>query len=135
MSKMIGKIIQVIGPVIDVSFEETGTELPSIHEALEVERHIQTSRLYYTSFSIGEHTVRTIAMDSTDGLQRGLKVTATGEAIKMPVGDTVKGRLFNVVGEAIDGIGSVDKTGVTRFTIILPNMRIFQPSLRFCLPG
>ena len=55
---------------------------------------------------IGEDTVRTIAMDSTDGLRRGVEVTALGGPINMPVGDKIKGRLFNVVGEAIDGIGS-----------------------------
>jgi F-type H+-transporting ATPase subunit beta len=110
MSKIIGKIIQVIGPVIDVSFEETGSQLPSIHEALEVERNDGTKLVIECQQHIGEHTVRTIAMDSTDGLQRGMKVTATGEEIKMPRGDTVKGRLLNVVGEAIDGIGPVDNS-------------------------
>ncbi|MCK5137576.1 MAG: F0F1 ATP synthase subunit beta [Bacteroidales bacterium] len=110
MSKMIGKIIQVIGPVIDVSFEETGDKLPSIHEALEIKRLDGHTLILEIQQHIGEHTVRTIAMDSTDGLQRGLKVTATGDPIKMPKGDTVKGRLLNVVGEAIDGIGPVDNS-------------------------
>ena len=110
MSKMTGKIIQVIGPVIDVSFEETGNKLPNIHEALEIDRPDGTKLIIECQQHIGEHTVRTIAMDSTDGLQRGMKVTATGEAIKMPRGDKVKGRLLNVVGDAIDGIGPVDKT-------------------------
>ena len=107
---MTGKIIQVIGPVIDVSFEETGNKLPNIHEALEIDRPDGTKLIIECQQHIGEHTVRTIAMDSTDGLQRGMKVTATGEAIKMPRGDKVKGRLLNVVGDAIDGIGPVDKT-------------------------
>ena len=108
---MIGEIIQVIGPVIDVSFEETGSELPSIHEALEIKRNDGTKLIIEVQQHVGEHTVRTIAMDATDGLQRGMKVAATGEAIRMPRGETVKGRLLNVVGEAIDGIGAVDKTG------------------------
>ena len=110
MAKMIGKIIQVIGPVIDVSFEEIVDELPSIYEALEIERESGQKLIVEVQQHVGEHTVRAIAMDSTDGLQRGTKVVATGEAIKMPKGDTVKGRLLNVVGEAIDGIGPVDSS-------------------------
>ncbi|MFH0759418.1 MAG: F0F1 ATP synthase subunit beta [Bacteroidota bacterium] len=111
MSTMIGKIIQVIGPVIDVSFEETGSQLPNIHEALEIERSDGTKLIVEVQQHVGEHTVRTIAMDATDGLQRGMKVAATGGEIMMPRGENVKGRLLNVVGEAIDGIGKVDKTG------------------------
>ena len=110
MANMIGKIIQVIGPVVDVSFEETGDKLPSIYEALEIERDNNQKLVIEVQQHVGEHTVRTIAMDSTDGLQRGMKVVATGEAIKMPKGDNVKGRLLNVVGEAIDGIGKVDSS-------------------------
>ena len=110
MAQMIGEIIQVIGPVIDVSFEETGDKLPSIYEALEITRENGQKLIIEVQQHVGEHTVRTIAMDSTDGLQRGMKVVATGEAIKMPKGDTVKGRLLNVVGEAIDGIGPVDSS-------------------------
>jgi F-type H+-transporting ATPase subunit beta len=110
MSKMIGKIIQVIGPVVDVNFEETGRKLPNIHEALEIEKLDGSKLVIEIQQHIGEHTVRTIAMDSTDGLQRGLKVKATGEEIKMPRGETVKGRLLNVIGDAIDGLGTVDKS-------------------------
>ncbi len=110
MANMIGKIIQVIGPVVDVSFEETGDKLPSIYEALEIERDNNQKLVIEVQQHIGEHTVRTIAMDSTDGLQRGMEVVATGESIKMPRGENVKGRLLNVVGEAIDGIGKVDSS-------------------------
>ncbi|MCK4749227.1 MAG: F0F1 ATP synthase subunit beta, partial [Bacteroidales bacterium] len=110
MAKIVGQIIQVIGPVIDVSFDETGSQLPSIHEALEIERQDGTALVIECQQHIGEHTIRTISMDSTDGLQRGMKVIATGEEIKMPKGETVKGRLLNVVGDAIDGIGDVDKS-------------------------
>jgi len=110
MANMIGEIIQVIGPVVDVSFEETGDKLPSIYEALEIERDNNQKLVIEVQQHVGEHTVRTIAMDSTDGLQRGMKVVATGEAIKMPRGENVKGRLLNVVGEAIDGIGKVDSS-------------------------
>ena len=105
-----GEIIQVIGPVIDVSFEQSGAELPNIHEALEIKREDDSTLIIECQQHIGEHTIRTIAMDSTDGLQRGMKVVATGQSIRMPRGEQIKGRLLNVVGDAIDGIGSVDKT-------------------------
>ncbi len=100
----------MIGPVLDVSFEGKGDELPNIHEALEIERADGSILVIECQQHIGEHTIRTIAMDSTDGLQRGMKVVATGQEIKMPKGDTVKGRLLNVVGESIDGIGPVDSS-------------------------
>jgi F-type H+/Na+-transporting ATPase subunit beta len=111
MANITGRIIQVIGPVIDVSFEKGGDNLPNIYEALEIKRQDGNILIIECQQHIGEHTVRTIAMDSTDGLQRGMEVRATGEAIKMPRGEMVKGRLLNVVGEAIDGIGPVDNTG------------------------
>ncbi|MBL7923503.1 MAG: F0F1 ATP synthase subunit beta [Bacteroidia bacterium] len=102
-----GKIVQVIGPVIDVSFEGEGTALPNILEALEIARPNGQKIILECQQHIGEDTVRAIAMDSTDGLVRGMEVVATGTAIKMPTGEAIKGRLFNVVGEAIDGIGAV----------------------------
>ena len=111
MANITGEIIQVIGPVVDVSFESSGEDLPSIHEALEIKRDDGQILVIECQQHIGEHSIRAIAMDSTDGLRRGMKVFATGEEIKMPRGDTVKGRLLNVVGEAIDGIGKVDNKG------------------------
>ena len=105
-----GKIVQVIGPVIDVSFEGEGTALPNILEALEISRPNGQKIILECQQHIGEDTVRAIAMDSTDGLVRGMEVVATGAAIKMPTGDVIKGRLFNVVGEAIDGINKVDNS-------------------------
>ncbi len=108
MSENIGEVIQVIGPVVDVSFEKTGDELPNIHDALTIARADGSKLVIECQQHIGEHTVRTIAMDSTDGLQRGMKVVSTAAPIKMPVGEKVRGRLLNVVGEAIDGIGAVD---------------------------
>lgn len=110
MAENTGEIIQVIGPVVDVSFEKTGNELPSIHDALEVKREDGTSLIIEIQQHIGEFTVRTIAMDSTDGLQRGMKVYPTGSSIKMPVGEKVRGRLLNVVGKSIDGIGELDNS-------------------------
>lgn len=111
MSKKVGVISQVIGPVVDVSFEGTDAELPKIHDALELKRDNDELLILECQQHIGENTVRTIAMDSTDGLRRGMEVMATGAAIKMPVGEQIKGRLLNVVGDAIDGIGSLDKSG------------------------
>jgi F-type H+-transporting ATPase subunit beta len=106
-----GKIVQVIGPVIDVSFEGEGSALPNILEALEINRPNGQKIILECQQHIGEDTVRAIAMDSTDGLVRGMDVIATGSAIKMPTGDVIKGRLFNVVGEAIDGINTISNEG------------------------
>lgn len=106
----IGKITQIIGPVVDVSFEAEGATLPNILDALEIERP-GGALVMEVQQHIGEDTVRAIAMDSTDGLTRGTPVRAMGAPIRMPAGDAIKGRLFNVVGDAIDGIGSVSKDG------------------------
>ena len=111
MSAQTGKITQVIGPVIDVSFGKESGELPNILDALEVTNQLGATIVLETQQHIGEDTVRAIAMDSTDGLQRGMDVVATGSAITMPVGDDIYGRLFNVVGDPIDGLPAVDKTG------------------------
>jgi F-type H+-transporting ATPase subunit beta len=106
----VGKITQVIGPVVDIRFEK-GQELPSILDAVEVKRQDGTTLVLECQTHIGEDSVRAIAMEATDGLTRGMEAVAIGSPIMMPVGDKVKGRLFNVVGDAIDGIGAVDKTG------------------------
>src|ERR1043166_6262236 len=106
MSKQIGKITSVIGPVIDVRFDLSGGKLPNILDALEIVRGGQKVILEVQQH-IGEDTVRTVAMDSTDGVYRGMEVISTGAAITMPVGEKIKGRLMNVVGEAIDGIGKL----------------------------
>lgn len=109
MSKIIGEIIQVIGPVVDVSFEKINTELPKIHDALEINRQNQTPLIVEVQQHIGENSVRTIAMDSTDGLSRGMKVTSLESQITMPIGEQIRGRLLNVVGDAIDGIDQIPK--------------------------
>ncbi len=111
MSVQKGKIVQVIGPVIDVAFAGEGSTLPNILDALEVTRESGEKVILECQKHIGEDTVRTIAMDSTDGLRRGMDVIQTGAPIRMPVGEQIKGRLFNVVGEAIDGIGPVSNAG------------------------
>jgi F-type H+-transporting ATPase subunit beta len=109
MSKK-GKVAQVIGPVVDVSFDEIG-EIPSIYEALEVTRPDGQVVVLECQQHLGEDRVRTVAMDSTEGLRRGMEVIATGSAITMPIGDNIKGRLFNVVGAAIDGIPQPKESG------------------------
>ncbi|NOQ71603.1 MAG: F0F1 ATP synthase subunit beta [Crocinitomix sp.] len=108
MSTIKGKISRVIGPVIDVSFEN-GVELPEIMGALEVVKEDGTVVVLEIQQHIGNDSVRSIAMDSSDGFRRGMEVVSTGSPILMPKGEAVKGRLFNVTGDAIDGIGPVSK--------------------------
>ncbi len=100
----IGRITQVIGPVVDVAFDEPGTKLPNILDSLEVTKGDGTRVVLETQQHLGEDRVRTISMEGTEGLVRGMKVTDTGSPIQMPIGEDIKGRLFNVIGEAIDGI-------------------------------
>jgi F-type H+/Na+-transporting ATPase subunit beta len=111
MAQSTGKIVQVIGPVIDISFDTEKNQLPNILDALVITRENGQTVVVECQQHIGEDTVRAISMDSTDGLRRGMDVVSTGRPITMPIGDKVKGRLFNVVGEAIDGINEVDNTG------------------------
>lgn len=105
----IGKITQVIGPVVDVSFEDS-ERIPAILDALEVVKPNGQKVILECQQHLGEDRVRTIAMDGTEGLQRGMEVRSYGSPIKMPIGEEIKGRLFNVVGEAIDGLESIDTT-------------------------
>jgi F-type H+-transporting ATPase subunit beta len=109
MSSLKGKISQVIGPVVDVAFEK-GLELPNIYDALEVFKSDGTRVVLEVQAHVGENSVRAISMDSTDGFTRGMEATSTGLPIKVPTGEKIKGRLFNVVGEAIDGINDVDNS-------------------------
>jgi len=110
MSKNIGKIAQVIGPVVDIKFDGSVADLPNIYDALEITKKNGSKVILECQQHIGEDTVRSISMDSTDGLSRGMEVVASGSPILMPVGEEIKGRLFNVVGDAIDGIKPLDKT-------------------------
>ena len=107
MSSIKGKISQVIGPVVDVRFER-GTALPNIYDALEVYKTDGSRVVLEVQAHVGENAIRAISMDSTDGFTRGMEVVATGIPIKVPTGERIKGRLFNVVGEAIDGINTMD---------------------------
>ncbi len=103
----VGEIKQIIGPVVDVSFGANDSTLPEIMNALVVEKANGDKIILECQQHLGEDSVRAIAMDATDGLTRGTKVTDLGKPISMPIGDAIKGRLFNVVGEAIDGISEI----------------------------
>lgn len=111
MSKVTGKVAQVIGPVVDVIFNSENAELPRIYDSLEITKPDGSKLVLEVQSHIGEDTVRTISMDSTDGLSRGYEVVSTGSPIQVPIGKDVFGRLFNVVGDAIDGLGNLPKEG------------------------
>ncbi len=106
----IGQVKQVIGPVVDVSFTGEGSTLPDILNALELTKDNGETLTLEVQRHLGEDSVRAISMDSTEGLTRGMEVVDKGLPISMPTGDAIRGRLFNVVGDAIDGIGNVDKS-------------------------
>jgi F-type H+-transporting ATPase subunit beta len=107
-----GTIIQVIGPVVDIDFE--GGILPSIYNSIKIPRidleGKEQELIVEVQQHLGENRVRTVAMDSTDGLVRGMKAFDTGEPISVPVGPETLGRLINVIGEGIDGLGTEIKT-------------------------
>ena len=105
VKKNIGKIIQIIGPVVDVQFENK-ENLPQILNALEVKSE-KKKIILECQKHIGDVVVRTISMDATEGLVRGMEVVDTGSPIQMPVGDEIRGRLFNVTGETIDGLEQI----------------------------
>ena len=128
MSIVIGKVAQIIGPVVDVVFDSKNAELPKIYDSLEIIKKDGTLLVLEVQSHIGEDTVRTISMDSTDGLSRGTAVEATGAPIKMPIGPDIYGRLFNVIGDAIDGLGDLPKTGEDGMSIHRPAPRFDQLS-------
>ncbi|MBN1668339.1 MAG: F0F1 ATP synthase subunit beta, partial [Anaerolineales bacterium] len=105
MAKATGRIIQIQGGVVDVEFSPG--ELPDIYEALEIPVDGQEPMVLEVQNHLGDNQVRCVAMDTTDGLQRGLKVYTTGAPIKVPVGDATLGRVFNVLGRPIDAKGAV----------------------------
>ena len=105
-----GKVIQVMGPVVDVEFPEG--DLPSIFTALLVTNptidNTPDNLVIEVALHLGDNVVRTIAMDTSDGLVRGMKVKNTGNPIMMPAGDIILGRVLNVVGRPVDGLGPVN---------------------------
>ncbi len=112
MSQIEGHVSQIIGPVVDVVFQAVQNDriiLPAIHEALEIARSDGRVLVVEVQQHLGDNTVRTVAMDATDGLSRGVMVKTTGKCITMPSGEQVRGRLMNVTGEAIDGMSPLSK--------------------------
>ncbi len=116
-----GRITQVIGPVVDVAFDGDGSSLPDILNSLEVTKNDGTRIVLEVQQHLGEDRVRTVAMDGTEGLVRGTEVRDSGSPIQMPVGEDIKGRLFNVIGETIDGISDLkNKLSLCQFTVQAP---------------
>lgn len=109
MSEIIGKISQVIGPVVDVTFDGEQNIIPPIYTALSIDREGEKPLILEVEQHIGEDTVRCVAMESTDGLQRGMKVRSLAQPIAVPTGDQIKGRLLNVLGEAIDNLPPLNR--------------------------
>ncbi len=115
MPALKGRISQIIGPVVDVHFDLKGLQqekaLPAIHDALKVIRPNGRELIIEVQQHIGEDTVRCVAMDSTDGLKRGLEAECLGTPIVMPVGGQIRGRVMNVTGDTIDGLGELKREG------------------------
>ena len=112
MSQLNGKISQVIGPVVDVVFDGDESLIPPIYKALKIDRPDGTSLILEVEQHIGEDTVRCVAMESTDGLQRGMTVENLGRPIAVPTGEQIKGRLLNVIGNTIDNLPELDRTNL-----------------------
>ena len=109
MSENIGKVVQVIGSTLDAEFEEG--KLPAIFNALVLETEVMGEKMRLVSEvqqHLGGNRVRAVALSTTDGLSRGIKIVDTGAPIQVPVGEETIGRIFNLLGEAIDKGGSVD---------------------------
>ena len=107
----IGQLKTVIGPVVDVSFSGENSKLPEIFSALSIKRPNGEVVILEVQQHLGQDSVRAVSMESTDGLVRGMAVEDLGAPITMPVGEAIKGRLFNVVGDAIDGLPELSKVG------------------------
>ena len=103
-----GKVLQIMGPVVDVEFPGENS-LPKIYNSLEINKNDGSKLILEVQSHIGEGTVRAISMDSTDGLSRGMDVVDSGSPIQMPIGDEINGRLFNVIGDPIDGLPELKK--------------------------
>ena len=121
MSKVVGHILQIIGPIVDVVFRDEKT-MPDIHCAMEVTKDNGEKVVLECQQDIGEGTLRTVAMDSTDGLRRGMEAISMGGPISMPTGEHIRGRLFNVIGDPIDGLPALPKN---------PEYHIHRPAPTF----
>jgi F-type H+-transporting ATPase subunit beta len=133
-----GKIVQVIGSTFDAEFEEG--KLPEIYNALKIESDVKGVKINLVGEvqqQLGGNRVRCVALGSTDGLQRGMDVTDTGAAVKVPVGDAVLGRVFNLLGEVIDGRGPVNATEFRpihqeppSFAELTPKTELFETGIK-----
>jgi len=127
-----GKIKQIIGAVVDVQF---GSSLPEIYNALELKRDNGDILVLEVQQHLGEDSVRTIAMDGTEGLVRGMEVVDTGKAIAMPTGPDINGRLFNVTGDAIDGLPQVSKANSRPIHALPPRFEDLSTATEVLLTG
>src|SRR5512145_3397006 len=105
MAEATGRVVQILGGVVDVEFPEG--DIPQLFEAIEVERSGKEPLVLEVQKHLGDNWVRTVSMDATDGLQRGVPAVATGAPILVPVGPSTLGRIFNVLGKPIDNKGEV----------------------------
>src|SRR5690242_7794208 len=126
MANATGRVVQILGGVVDVEFPEN--EVPELFEAIEVEREGKDPLVLEVQKHIGNHWVRTVAMDATDGLQRGVPAEATGAPILVPVGPATLGRIFNVLGRPVDNKGPVE--AASRYPIHRPAPTFDQQSTR-----
>ena len=133
MEQIKGKISQIIGPVVDVQF--SAEKLPRIHDALTIERVQGRRMVVEVQQHLGENTVRCVAMESTDGLKRGMEVVALGRPITMPIGDQVKGRLMNVSGDAIDGMEEMSREGALPIHREAPKFEELSPAQEVLYTG
>ena len=135
MSEILGTVTQVIGPVIDVSFEGGKDNIPPIYSALQVERDNGEQLILEVEQHIGEDIVRCVAMESTDGVRRGVKVRNLGHPIAVPTGNQVKGRLLNVVGDAIDMLGDLKRENMRPIHQPAPSFEELAVSQEILLTG
>ena len=129
-----GKVLQIMGPVVDVEFPGENS-LPKIYNSLEINKNDGSKLILEVQSHIGEGTVRAISMDSTDGLSRGMDVVDSGSPIQMPIGDEINGRLFNVIGDPIDGLPELKKMIQMDYQYIenLLSLKICLHRQKFCL--
>ena len=133
MAEIKGIISQIIGPVVDVHFDDVKS-MPAIYDALKVQREDGRTLIIEVQQHIGEDTVRCVAMDSTDGLKRGIEAISTGEPIEMPVGNMIRGRVLNVMGDAIDG-ARLSRNPLCLYIVSLRSLRILPRHRKCCLPA
>src|SRR5574337_2142983 len=126
MADSIGRVVQILGGVVDVEFPEG--EIPELFEAIHIDRPGQEALVLEVQKHLGENWVRTVAMDSTDGLRRGVPAAATGAPITVPVGQATLGRIFNVLGQPVDEKGSVEAS--TFYPIHRPAPEFAEQSTR-----